>query len=62
MTISFDAIWLPIAVSALGLGWASLMLRNFGESGLGILEEIAIGALLPAVPVLGAWLIWALLT
>lgn len=60
MTIAFDAIWIPITISGLGLAWAVLMLRNFGS--YGIIEELTVGLLFPLIPVLLAWLIWALLT
>lgn len=61
MTIAFDAIWIPIAITVLALAWASFMLHELGSTGM-VFEELTIGLFLPAIPVLIAWLVWALLT
>lgn len=64
MTISFDAIWIPLTISGLGVLWAAFVLRE--EPGnatamLGWTAVLLIGVALPLVPSLVAWLVWALL-
>lgn len=62
LTIAFDAIWIPIAITVIALGWAALMLKDIGSSGYGAFADLSLGIAWPSIPVLGAWLIWALLT
>lgn len=62
MTISFDAMWIPIAITVLGMCWAGIMLRDIGSTGFGVFDELSIGVAWPGLIVLGAWLVWALLT
>ena len=61
MTIAFDAIWIPIVISALGGLWAVLTLNTpIGYEG--VAGHLFVGLALPLIPSLLAWLIWALLT
>lgn len=62
MTISFDAIWIPTLITLLAAVWAFVMLREPGSSGSSVFVEASVGIAWPSIPVLGSWLIWALLT
>lgn len=62
MLIVFDAIWIPIAITVLAIGWAAFILHEPNYSGSGPLFEWSIAIAWPSIPVLISWLIWSLLT
>lgn len=63
MTISFDAIWIPIVISVIAFSWAVTILRNPSDwEYAGAFAALSLGVAWPGLIVLGSWLVWALLT
>ena len=65
MTITFDPIWLPGAVSAVAFLWFAwwTFSPSTWSAGLFYLPiYLLVGVALPLVPTMAVWLLWAVLT
>lgn len=61
MTISFDAIWIPLTISGIAALWAALMLHDSEQVvDAGLFLALSIAVAWPGLIVLGSWLAWSL--